>query len=297
MQSALRSIPSEAAVPGGAARQRLHGAGLGLRRGQLSALQAESDGIDFFEVAPENWIDVGGKFGRAFRALTERIPLVCHGLSLSLGGPDPIDEVFVERVARFLKSQQAALYSEHLSACTDGGHLYDLMPLPFTETMVRHVADRIARVQDRIGARMAVENSSYYTPLRTDLRELDFVNAVLERADCLMLLDVNNVYVNSVNHGYDAKAFIAGIPSSRIAYLHVAGHDREAPDFIVDTHGAAVDEAVWQLLEFTYRQHGRIPTLLERDFNLPPLAVLKDELSRTRALQGSAHDQSQTARA
>lgn len=283
MQSARLAFAAET---GPRARlPRLSGAGLGLRRGQLPALQADPADIDFFEVAPENWIDVGGKFGRAFRALTERIPLICHGLSLSLGGPDPLDEVFVERVARFLKTHDAVLYSEHLSACTDGGHLYDLMPLPFTEHMVQHVADRVRRVQDRIGARMAVENSSYYTPLSTALSELDFVNAVLERADCLMLLDVNNVYVNSVNHGYDPQAYIAGIPSDRIAYLHLAGHDREAPDFIVDTHGAAVDEAVWKLLDFTYRQHGPVPTLLERDFNLPPLAELKQELVRIRGLQ------------
>ena len=268
--------------PGG---KVLAGAGLGLRRGLLSALQSEPGGIDFFEVAPENWIDVGGRFGREFRALTERIPLICHGLSLSLGGPDPLDELFVERVARFLALHDAALYSEHLSACTDGGHLYDLMPLPFSEAMVGHLVDRVSRVQDRLGRRIAVENSSYYTPLKTELSELDFILEILRRADCLMLLDVNNVHVNSVNHGYDAAAFIERIPSERIAYLHLAGHDREAPDFIVDTHGAAVDEAVWSLLNHTYACHGAVPTLLERDFNLPPLGELKLELTRIRGAQ------------
>ena len=267
---------------------RLVGAGLGLRRSQMAALRASPEQIDFFEVAPENWIDVGGKFGREFRALTERTPLICHGLSLSLGGPDPLDEGFLDRLEPFLARHQAALYSEHLSACTDGGHLYDLMPLPFTQAMVRHVSERIARVQDRLGRRMAVENSSYYTPLATDLSELDFVLAVLDRADCQLLLDVNNVYVNSVNHAYDARQFIDAIPTHRIAYLHLAGHDREAPDFIVDTHGAAVDPAVWALLEHTYTSHGAVPTLLERDFNLPPLAELKLELAQIRDLQAAA---------
>lgn len=278
--------PASAGSQPGAAR--LLGAGLGLRRSQLAALRAAADGIDFFEVAPENWIDVGGRFGREFRELTEHIPLICHGLSLSLGGPDALDEGFLDRLQPFLQRHQAALYSEHLSACTDGGHLYDLMPLPFTMTMVRHVSERILRVQDRLGQRMAVENSSYYTPLATDLSELDFVLEVLERADCRMLLDVNNVYVNSVNHGYDARAFISAIPTARIAYLHLAGHEREAPDFIVDTHGAAVDPAVWALLRHTYACHGAVPTLLERDFNIPPLAELKLELAQIRALQECA---------
>lgn len=281
------------ATPGCAVRSTvsagpLRGAGLGLRRSQMAALQQAPEGIDFFEVAPENWIDVGGRFGREFRALTERLPLVCHGLSLSLGGPDPLDETFLDRLHGFLQVHGAALYSEHLSACTDGGHLYDLMPLPFTTSMVRHVSDRIARVQDRLGRRMAVENSSYYTPLATQISELEFVLAVLERADCQLLLDVNNVYVNSVNHGYDPQAFIAAIPATRIAYLHVAGHDREAEDFIVDTHGAAVDAQVWALLQHTYACHGDIPTLLERDFNIPPLPELKLELERIRQLQRGA---------
>lgn len=265
----------------------LHGAGLGLRRSQLAALQADPGGIDFFELAPENWIGVGGRFGRALRSLTESTPLICHGLSLSLGGPDPLDAGFLDRLAQFFDLHQPALYSEHLSACTDGAHLYDLMPLPFTPAMVRHVGDRILAVQDRLRRRIAVENSSYYTPLATTLEEQQFVLEVLQHADCLLLLDVNNVYVNSVNHGYDPQRFIAAMPSARVAYLHVAGHDRETADFIVDTHGADVDPAVWALLRYTYQVHGAVPTLLERDFNLPPLVDLKQDLARIRSLQDS----------
>ena len=266
-----------------------HGKGLGLRRGLMAALEAGLPAeIDFFEVAPDNWIDLGGRAGRRFRALTERLPLVCHGLSLNLGGTAPLDEAFVQRVRQFLTSHGAVLYSEHLSFCADDGHLYDLLPIPFTEEAVRHVAARIRRAQDLIGRRLVIENASYYFAPGQEMSELDFVTAVLAAADCELLLDVNNVYVNSVNHGYDAAAFISALPSARIRYLHVAGHVREADDLLIDTHGAAVVDPVWSLLAHTYATHGVLPTLLERDFNLPPLAELVAELGTIGRLQDSA---------
>lgn len=264
------------------------GTGLGLRRGLISSLQAQpdlADRVDFFEVAPENWIGLGGLWGRQFRQLTERFPLICHGLSLSLGGPSPLDETLVKRVGQLMDSHGAVLYSEHLSACTDDAHLYDLMPIPFTEDAVEHVAARIRQTQDLLGRQIAVENSSYYAPLATDLSEVEFVRAVLERADCLLLLDVNNVYVNSVNHRYDPRSYIDAMPAERVAYLHVAGHDNEAEDLIVDTHGAPIIDPVFDLLDYTYRTIGARPTLLERDFNLPPLAELLAEVDRLRAIQ------------
>jgi uncharacterized protein (UPF0276 family) len=264
-------------------------AGLGLRRALLGALQdAPAGAFDFLECAPDNWIGVGGKLGAAFEALAARHPISCHGLSLSLGGTAPLDEPFLVRVRRFLDQHEVALYSEHLSYCSDDGQLYDLLPLPFTDEAVHHVAARIRRVQDLLGRRIAVENISYYAAPYQALREIDFVNAVLAEADCGLLLDVNNVYVNSINHGYDPHAYIAAMPTARIASYHVAGHYDETADLKIDTHGAAVKDGVWDLLREAYRRHGVRPTLLERDFNFPPLDVLSAEVQRIRDLQRDA---------
>ena len=268
-------------------------AGLGLRRGLLSALQAaDGDAFDFLECAPENWIGVGGRLGEAFDALAAKHPVTCHGLSLSLGGSEPLDETFLARVGRFLDRHRVPLYSEHLSWCSDDGHLYDLLPIPFTDEAVEHVAARIRRVQDILGRRIAIENVSYYAALPVApaqaLDEAEFVGAVLERADCDLLLDVNNVYVNAVNHRYDPVAFLRRMPSSRVACYHVAGHYDEADDLKVDTHGAAVKRDVWDLLAEAYRVHGVRPTLLERDFNFPPLEELLREVDAVRVLQRAA---------
>ncbi len=268
----------------------IHGAGLGLRRALLGPLQDTSANehgaaIDFFEMAPENWIGVGGQLGRALRALTERHPFVCHGLSLSLGGQDPLDETLLAKIRRLLDAHGIAVYSEHLSYCADGGHLYDLMPIPFTDEAVHHVAGRIRQTQEILGQRIAVENVSYYAAPGQAMREIDFVNAVVAEADCDLLLDVNNIYVNSINHRYDADAFLDALPGERIAYIHVAGHYDEAPDLKVDTHGAPVIDPVWRLLERAYARFGVRPTLIERDFNFPPLAELAAEVGHARTLQ------------
>jgi len=265
----------------------LRGAGLGLRRELIPALSAgKPEAISFYEVAPENWIDMGGAKAKAFRALTERTPLVCHGLSLSLGGPTPLDEVFLRKLKSFLKVHQSPLYTEHLSYCSDDGHLYDLMPIPFTAEAVTYVAKRIRQTQDILGQRIAVENASFYTGSPIDeMSELEFVNAVVTEADCWLHLDVNNVYVNSVNHRYDPRDFLRGIPADRVVYMHMAGHYRESDDLLVDTHGADVIDPVWDLLEFTYREIGVHPTLLERDFNIPPLADLVTEVARIASVQ------------
>lgn len=271
---------------------RIAGAGLGLRRALLGPL-AEADGTlalpDFLEVAPENWIGVGGRLGRRFREMTERFPFVTHGLSLSIGSTDPLDLDLVRDIGRFLDAHGIDTYSEHLSYCSDAGHLYDLVPIPFTGDAVRHVAQRIRQVQDVLGRRIAIENVSYYAPAPgAEMSEHDFLLAVLAEADCDLLLDVNNVYVNSINHRYDAEAFLDGLPGGRIRYLHVAGHYDEAPDLKVDTHGADVIDPVWALLAGAYRRFGVKPTLLERDFNLPPLPQLLGEVARVRQLQQDA---------
>lgn len=264
----------------------VEGKGLGLRQALMRLLEDhQDDEIDFLEVAPENWIDVGGQLGRRFRRFTERTPFVCHGLSLNIGGPAPLDEPFIKRIRQFLDEHDVRCYSEHLSYCADDGHLYDLMPIPFTEEAIDYVAQRIARVQDILGRRLAVENVSYYCAPGQAMAEIEFINAVLQRADCELLLDVNNIYVNSVNHHYDAIAFLQGLPAERIAYAHVAGHFNEAEDLIVDTHGADVIDRVWDLLHAAYDHFGVIPTLLERDFNIPPLPELLGEVGHVGQLQ------------
>ena len=264
----------------------ISGTGLGLRREFLAEMMDDGDyGVDFLEVAPENWIGMGGQLGRKFSWFAERYPMVCHGLSLSLGGPGALDETFVRQVKGFLDQHDIRLYSEHLSYCSDHGQLYDLLPIPFTSEAVRHVARRIQRVQDILERRIAIENVSYYAAPGQELSEIEFLRAVLGEADCDLLLDVNNIYVNSVNHGYDAAEFLSRIPGDRALYIHVAGHYNEAEDLLVDTHGADVIDPVWALLEQAYAQFGVIPTLLERDHNVPPLAELLTETAVIRELQ------------
>ncbi len=264
----------------------ISGTGLGLRREFLAEMMDDGDyGVDFMEVAPENWIGMGGQLGRKFRWFAERYPMVCHGLSLSLGGPGALDETFVRQVKGFLDQHDIRLYSEHLSYCSDHGQLYDLLPIPFTSEAVRHVARRIQRVQDILERRIAIENVSYYAAPGQELSEIEFLRAVLDEADCDLLLDVNNIYVNSVNHGYDAAEFLSRIPGDRALYIHVAGHYNEAEDLLVDTHGADVIDPVWALLEQAYAQFGVIPTLLERDHNVPPLTELLTETAVIRELQ------------
>jgi uncharacterized protein (UPF0276 family) len=264
----------------------VQGAGLGLRRAFIGSLADDIPSqIDFMEVAPENWIDVGGGLGRQFRKISEQMPMVCHGLSLNIGGPAPLDEPFVKRVKQFLETHNMRIYSEHLSYCADDGHLYDLMPIPFTEKAVHYVADRIQRVQDIIGQRMAMENASYYAAPGKEMEEIDFVNAVLEEADCLFHIDINNIYVNSINHKYDAEEFLKALPGDRIAYAHIAGHYVEAEDLRVDTHGADVIDPVWKLLDVAYEHFGVFPTLLERDFNIPPMETLLKEVDTIRYYQ------------
>ncbi|MDP5150297.1 HvfB family MNIO-type RiPP peptide maturase [Rheinheimera baltica] len=262
------------------------GSGLGLRREMLDeVLTAKPAAIDFFEVAPENWIPFGGKLQRKFRQLTEQHRFICHGLSLSIGSPEPLDVAFVKQVKQFLHQHNINLYSEHLSYCSGSGHLYDLMPIPFTDDAVHYVAQRIRQVQDILEQPLILENVSYYAAPGQQLSELEFTCAVLEEAKCQLLLDVNNVYVNSVNHGYNAEHFISAMPSDRIAYYHIAGHFKQAEDLLVDTHGAAVIDPVWKLLALAYQQHGVKATLLERDFNIPELTILCDELAQVKMLQ------------
>lgn len=264
----------------------IHGAGLGLRRTLLGPLTEQPPTqVDFMEVAPENWIGIGGSLGKKFRGFTEQYPFVCHGLSLSIGSPSPLDMDFLKKLKQFMRQHSIHFYTEHLSYCSDGGHLYDLLPIPFTEEAARYVAERIRIVQDLLGHKIAMENVSYYAAPGKEMEEIDFINAVLQEADCNLLLDVNNIYVNSINHGYNAADFLQRLPLDRVVYIHVAGHYNEADDLLVDTHGADVIDPVWQLLEKTYETCGVLPTLLERDFNIPPVNVLMNEVDTIVSLQ------------
>ena len=272
------------------------GAGLGLRRGLMDKLMSNPpDDVDFMEVAPENWINVGGKLGRKLRFFTERYPFLLHGLSLSIGAPSPLNEDLLRDIKAFMEEHGIAFYSEHLSYCGDDGQLYDLMPIPFTDEAVKYVAGRIRRAQDILGRRMAVENVSYYTPTDTSMTEGDFTLAVLEEADCDLLLDINNIVVNSINHQYDPLEFMLKMPKDRIKYFHQAGHYVESEDLRIDTHGAAVDQQSWQLLADAYAHFGPVPTLLERDFNFPPIEELLDEVRQIKAMQNSVSDLAESA--
>jgi uncharacterized protein (UPF0276 family) len=245
----------------------------------------EPESVDFMEAAPENWIGVGGRFGKKFRQLAERHTIALHGLSLDIGGPDPIDTKLVKSVATLMSEIGAPLYSEHLTYCAAGGHLYDLLPIPFTEEAVNYVAARVRQVQDIIGMPLVLENASYYGQAYNDLTEAEFINAVLQESGCELLLDVNNIYVNSINHRYDPLVFLDALPLDRVRYIHIAGHFDEAEDLKVDTHGADVIAPVWSLLEKAYERLGPIPTLLERDFNVPPLPELLGEVEQIRHYQ------------
>ncbi|MBT8084418.1 MAG: DUF692 domain-containing protein [Woeseia sp.] len=276
-------------MPDAARQSPVSGAGLGLRRGLLDKLMASPPvEVDFMEVAPENWIRVGGKLGKKFRFFTERYPFLLHGLSLSIGSPAALNESLLEDVRDFMEEHGILSYSEHLSFCSDDGQLYDLMPIPFTEDAVKYVAGRIRRAQDILGQRMAIENVSYYAPSDDSLSERDFTLAVLEEADCDLLLDINNIIVNSINHRYDALEFMRAMPAERLRYFHIAGHYVEAEDLRIDTHGDAVSDPAWELLEAAYAHFGPIPTLLERDFNFPPMAELLGEVKKIRGLQLAA---------
>ncbi len=265
----------------------VQGAGLGLRRGHMleNLLEMNPSQVQFMEVAPENWISMGGRLGKRFRQYTERFPFVTHGLSLSIGGPTALDVEFVKAIKAFMQQHNILKYTEHLTYCSDDGHLYDLMPIPFTSDAVHYVADRIKQVQDILGERIAMENASYYAAPGKEMDEIDFIKAVLEEADCELLLDVNNIYVNSVNHRYDPIEFLQALPKERIVYAHIAGHFNEHEDLIVDTHGADVIDPVWEILDKAYETFGVFPTLLERDFNIPELPVLMKEMDMICDLQ------------
>jgi len=275
------------------------GVGLGLKRELIPHIQSHDqqstlEKLNFLEVAPENWINAGEKAEKQLAWFRERYPIICHGLCLSLGGLSPLNTEFLKQVKQFLNQYQIPLYTEHLSYATDGyqgkqGYLYDLLPIPFTEEAVYYVAARIRQTQDILGQQIGIENTSYYVhaPIST-MDEITFLNAVLTEADCLLHLDINNIYVNSVNFNFDAFRFLDSIPGERIVYSHIAGHYQETPSLLVDTHGEDVIDPVWDLLGYAYNLFGTFPTLLERDNNIPPFNELLQEVNKIASYQSNA---------
>ena len=268
----------------------ISGAGLGFRRELIPDLKrGVPDHIRFFEIAPENWLGIGGASAKELRAFTERFSFACHGLSLSPGGMLPLDVDLLRRIRAFMASHGIALYTEHLSWSNDVGQLYDLLPLPCTGEAVRWTAARIRQAQDVLGMRIGIENASYYVaPPGAEMDETEFIRAVVEEADCLLHLDVNNILVNARNFGFDPLGFLHALPLERACYIHVAGHHREPDGLLIDTHGAEVIADVWQLLDAAYRRTGPLPTCLERDFDFPPLAELGAEVAQIARMQRRA---------
>ena len=269
----------------------LSGAGLGFRRELIEPLKhSVPNVIDFFEVEPENWAGLGGRSAKDLRNFTERYPFVCHGLSLSLGGPAPLDTQLLHKTKAFMKAHGMQLFTEHLSWCSDESHLYDLLPIPCTQEAVMWTAKRIKQAQDILEMRIGIENAStYIAPPGAEMSEAEFVAAVVKEADCLLHLDVNNIYVNSKNFGFDALDYRNTLPLERTCYVHVAGHYVEPYGLLIDTHGAEVVDTVWHLLLAAYeRMGGDVPTCLERDFNLPSLSELTVEVMQIARLQAQA---------
>jgi len=262
--------------------------GIGYRKDFSKAfLSSEILKPDFVEVAPENWIGIGGYWKQEFKKVLEKYPLYCHGLSLSVGSPEGIDVDFVKQVKRFLDETQAVLYSEHLTfSKVDNAHLYDLLPIPFTQDAIDRVVENIQQVQDILGKRLILENGSYYTVLEAEMTEAEFVNEIVKKSDCELLLDVNNVFVNSFNHQYNAKEFITKMPLDKVKYIHMAGHYQVNESLIIDTHGAEIIDPVYDLFDFTMHQLPHdVPVLLERDFNIPELFDMQKEINNLRQIK------------
>lgn len=260
--------------------------GLGYRRDFADEFQ--DGGLikpDFVEFAPENWMNIGGYWKKQIDKIAERYPVFCHGLSLSIGSPDPLDMSFLKQLKTFLNTYDVKIYSEHLSfAKCDNAHLYDLLPVPFREDAVKHVAQKIRQLQDYLERPFVMENVSYYTPVAAEMTEAEFINAIVGESDCQLLLDINNVYVNGFNHKYDPKEFIKQLPLERVAYIHMAGHEQIEPDLIIDTHGEAIIDPVFDLLEWTLQKTKPVPVLLERDFNIPEMEELNSEMNKLRLI-------------
>lgn len=276
--------------------ERLSGVGLGLRWEFLdevvdSAREGRALAVDFFEVSPENYMRRGGYVPASLEEVAARYPLLTHGLTLSLGGVDPLGDDYLTELRRFLERFAPPFHSDHL--CFQGAEermVHDLLPLPFLEEAVANTSARVREAQDRLGLPVVVENISYYLePGAREMQEAEFITRVLDASGARLLLDVNNVYVNSLNHGFDAREFIDALPLDRVAQIHVAGHQRSAEhELVIDTHGADIVDPVYALLAHALERTGPVPVLLERDHAIPPLDALLAEVVQVRAVYDRA---------
>ena len=272
---------------------QIHGFGLGLRTEHYAAFgQCRPPGVDWLEIISENYLVPGGKPLHHLDRIRADFPLVMHGVSLSIGGTDALDSSYLRDLRALADRVQPGWISDHLCwTGVSGRNLHDLLPLPLTEATLCHTASRIGRVQDALGRRLVLENVSSYVRFAADeMAEHDFVAELARRADCQLLLDVNNVYVSSVNHGFDARAYIDAMPAHRVVQLHLAGHSIGDNGLLIDTHDAPVCAAVWDLYAHTLRRIGFKPTMIERDDQIPALADLLAELDIARGIaHGIAH--------
>ncbi|HEX9811197.1 MAG TPA: DUF692 domain-containing protein [Burkholderiales bacterium] len=261
------------------------GFGLGLRTPHYRAILDTKPAVDWFEILSENYMVPGGKPLHFLDRIRSHYPVVMHGVSLSIGSTDPLNRDYLKSLKQLAARAEPAWISDHL--CWTGVHgknMHDLLPLPYTEEAVKHVADRIAQVQDYLGRRILIENvSSYLTYKDSGINEWDFLTAVVERADCLILLDVNNIYVSSFNHDFDPIEYLDGVPRERVRQFHLAGH-RNLDTHIIDTHDEPIVDPVWELYEAAVKRFGPVSTMIERDDNIPPIEELLAELDRARAL-------------
>ena len=273
----------------GPARRPFLGFGLGLRPEHYSAVLDRRPAVDWFEIISENYLVDGGKPLHYLDRIREHYPMVMHGVSLSIGGSDPLDPDYLAGLKRLAARVEPAWVSDHLCwTGVDGRNLHDLLPLPYTEEAIGHVAGRVGRVQDCLGRQILLENvSSYVTYTDSRVSEWEFLSAVAERADCWILLDVNNVYVSAHNHGFDPLAYLDGVPGDRVRQIHLAGHSHNGP-LIIDTHDHPVPDPVWALYVETVARLGPVSTMIERDDDIPPLEVLLEELAQARTLAESA---------
>ena len=265
-------------------RGTLAGAGIGLRRRHFGSILATERELDFLEIIPENFVGKGGQALRVLDACAERWPILAHGVSMSIAGPDPLDHTYLAALKRLLDRARVPFYTDHLCFATIAGRAtWDLLPPPFTDDAVEHCAARIRELADALERPIALENISYYAQMPTSsLSEGEFVTAVVERADCRLLLDVNNVWVNGCNHGHDPRAVLAALPLERAVEVHLAGHLREGPR-LLDNHGSPVCEAVWALYRELVAERGPLPTLIEWDTHIPALDEVLDQADLARA--------------
>jgi uncharacterized protein (UPF0276 family) len=265
----------------------VRGVGLGLRQGLSDALfAADLPELSFVEVHPENYVRRGGRFRALLERARERWPVLTHGLTLGFGAVEPAEPEYVSQLGAFLRAIDAPWHSEHLCfSSVDGVMLHDLLPLPLRQEAADTAVKRIRELQDQLGVPVAVENVSYYAhPGQAHCTEIEFVLDVLDRADAKLLLDVNNVFVNAKNHGFDPYAYLDRIPAARVVQIHVAGHSVRQDGLLLDTHGDAVRDEVYALLEHALRRIGPVPVLLERDQNFPDFTELTDEVRRLHAI-------------